>query len=157
MNLLQFIFILILFASCRGTTKPLTQKDKDKITADVRQTLDDYYSDIKNDGLLAEFRYLDSSADFFWVPPGYMTSILYDSVAAVIRKNALQFTYVENYWNVLRITPLSDELTSYSGRTFSKMIDTARKVYEYKLVETGFMIKRNNKWKLLCGQTAIIN
>jgi hypothetical protein len=142
--------------SC-GQPKPLTEIEKKDITKDIRQTLDNYYNEISKTGLTAEFKYLDNSADFFWVPPGYSSSISYDSVIAVINKNAPVYKSVNNSFDTLRIIPLSKELAIYTGRLRSTMTDTADKETTLSLMETGVLIKRQDGWKLLNGQTSILN
>jgi hypothetical protein len=51
---------------------------------DIKTTIDNYYNDIRKEGLLAELKYLDSSREFFWVPPGFLNYAGYDSIAAAI-------------------------------------------------------------------------
>lgn len=120
---------------------------------DVRQTLYQYYEDISVSGLTAEIPYLDSSTDFFWVPPGYDEPIFYDSVVSYIRQNAPLFQNIINKWDTLRIYPLTKELASYTGVLLSTVTDTTGITETYPLIETGVMIKRDNGWKLLNGQT----
>lgn len=150
---LSLAFILV---AC-SQPGPLTQEENLAVQKEVRQTLTHYYEDIRREGLTAEFNYLDSSADFFWVPPGYSQAINYDSVAAVLKKNAPQFALVENHLISLRMTPLSRELAAYNARLSSRMVDTAGKETSLILVETGLMIRRSGGWKLLNGQTAVVN
>ena len=54
----------------------LSEKEKALVANTIRQTLYDYVGAIKQKGLTAEFKFLDSSADFFWVPPGYSSARL---------------------------------------------------------------------------------
>lgn len=153
---LPTILSLLTIISC---TQPstLSEAEKATITADVTLTLKNYYADIKKSGLTAEFDYLDQSADFFWVPPGYSAAISYDSVAAVLRQNAPNYLSINNAFDTLKIIPLSKELASYTGRLHSTMIDTAGIATTFSLVETGLLIKRKDGWKLLHGQTALVN
>lgn len=150
------VFALQIVVSCRQSVS-LSENDKATIVSDVRQTLDDYYNDIRKSGLTAEFKYLDHSPDFFWVPPGYAGAISYDSVATVLRQNAAQYKSIDNSFNTLKIIPLSKELATYSGRLNSTMTDTSGKTTTFSLVETGILIKRNDGWKLLHGQTSMLN
>ena len=117
----------------------------------------DYYKDIKVSGLTAEFKYLDHSADFFWAAPGYATALSYDSVEKVIKHNATLFRYIENTFDSLRIVPLSKELASYTALISVNMTDTSGKTSKFGLIESGVIIKRNDGWKLLNGQTAVRN
>jgi hypothetical protein len=131
------------------------EAEKKLIIDSITQTLNTYYDDIRAEGLIAEFRYLDNSAEFYWVPPGFSVAISYDSVASIIKQNAPLLKSVDNKWDTLRIDPFSHELATYTGRLHSIVTDTAGHVSETSLIETGVLIKRPDGWKLLSGQTAV--
>jgi len=152
----SFLFIALISLLACTTHETLTETDRVEIIKDAKQTLDNYYNDIRKEGLTAEFKYLDNSADFFWVPPGYSSPISYDSVAAILKANAPLFKSIDNSFDTLKIIPLSKELVTYTGRLHSIMIDTAGKSSTFSMIETGIMIKRKDGWKLLSGQTSII-
>jgi hypothetical protein len=107
--------------------------------------------------LLAEFNYLDSSAEFFWVPPGHTSPLNFDSVSHILRKSAPQWKTINNRWDTLRIIPLSNELATYTGILQSSMTDTAGAELNFKMIETGVLIKRKDGWKLLHGQTGMVD
>jgi hypothetical protein len=154
----QYLAILPFFIiGCSGKKeyKQLSPDEKQRIIAGITVTLNNYYKDIQEKGLMAELNYLDHSPDFFWVPPGYATAISYDSVIAVLQKNAPAYKKINNSWESLQVIPHSSSIAAYTGVIHSSMIDTAEKLVEIKLVETGFLINRSGSWKLLCGQTAI--
>jgi len=153
--LLTMLTILII-VSCRESS-PLTENEKAGIIADVRQTLDNYYNDIGKSGLIAEFKYLDNSSEFFWAPPGYSSSISYDSVVTVLKQNAPRYKSIDISFDTLRIIPLSETLATYTTRLHSNMTDTSGKVMTFSLMETGVLIKRQDGWKLLSGQTSILS
>ncbi len=159
MKKIALIIFLIasIFTACQKPVASFTENDKKKMVDSIRLTLNNYYADIKKDGLTAEFQYLDNSKDFFWVPPGYKDPINYDSVVAVLTKNAPSFSSIHNTWDSLTIIPLSPELASYTGKIHSVMVDTAGKTMDIHLIETGTLIKRKDGWKLLNGQTSMIN
>jgi hypothetical protein len=140
--------------SCKQK-KDLTTTEKKEIEDSVHQTLDRYNNAIREGGLNAEFAFLDSSSDFFWVPPGYTAPLTYDSVTAIIRRNANSFKSVDNQFTSLLIHPLSEDVCNYTGTIRSVMTDTSGKVNQFYLIETGLMIKRANGWKLLSGQTGM--
>lgn len=148
--------VVLTVISCNQSTT-LNENEKANIIKDVRASLDNYFSDIKKSGLTAEFKYLDNSSDFFWVPPGYTNAISYDSVAAILKKHAPNSRSIDNSIDSLRIIPLSKELASYYARINSTMIDTTGKAETFTLIESGVWIKRNDGWKLLSGQTAVLN
>jgi hypothetical protein len=153
---LSSILALGALVSCRQS-QPFTDSEKNEVERNVRQTLDRYHDDVRNSGLTAEFRYLDSSSDFFWVPPGYAQAISYDSVKVILEHNAPRYRSVSNHFNTLRIIPLTKEVATYTGRLKSVMSDTSGKTSSFSLIESGVLIKREDGWKLLSGQTAVIS
>lgn len=150
--------ILILACSCaQKESDSFNEKDKTNVIASVHKTLEDYNKNIEKLGLLGEFDYLDNSTEFFWVPPGYSEAISYDSVATILKQNAATFVSIQNSFESLRIIPLTRELATYTGRLRSIMKDTAGKTTMVTLAETGIVIKRGGSWKLLSGQTTVLN
>ncbi len=145
---------LLVLGSCNQSE--LSDEEKGRIAAEVRTMLLQYDDAVRSNGLLAEFAYLDSSKDFFWVPPGYSSSLSYDSVAAIMRQNAKSFRGVDNVRESLRIIPHSRFLATFTGTIRSKLVDTTGKVTTVRLIETGLAVKRNDGWKLLSGQTSLI-
>jgi len=155
-KLILCIFCLAIVISCKQSSSVLSDTDRKNIVSDIQQTLLHYFKDIKEKGIKAEFAYLDSSADFFWVPPGRSISIGFDSVAAILNRGADRYRSIDNTFDTLQIFPINSELASYSGKVHSIITDTAGKTGTYQLVETGMMIKRKDGWKLLSGQTSLI-
>ncbi|MGH7491496.1 MAG: hypothetical protein ACREOO_03790 [bacterium] len=64
------LIALLALGSCQKPDK-LTEPEEEEIKDSVQQVLRNYFNDIRANGLMAEFRYLDDSPEFFWVPPGY--------------------------------------------------------------------------------------
>jgi len=147
--------ILVWLAVACSQSESLTETERIEIVLEAKQTLNNYYNDIRQEGLKAEFRYLDNSKEFFWVPPGYSSPISFDSVAAILNQNAPLFKSIDNSFDTLNIIPLSKELVTYTGRLQSAMIDTAGQSTTITLMETGILIKRKDGWKLLSGQTSV--
>ena len=116
--------------------------------------LDNYHDDIKKGGLTAEFKYLDDSEDFFWVPPGYESALTYDSVKTILETNASNFRNVEFHWDVLQIFPLTNEIVNYAGIVGGQLTDTSNNSIIVSIIESGTLIKRHDGWKLLSGQSA---
>jgi hypothetical protein len=140
-----------------GKSDRLSDYEKAAMLKEVQNTLHNYYHDIKESGLTAEFKYLDSSADFFWVPPGYAIPISYDSVVHIIKQHAAKFKRVDNSFDRLKIVILNKELATYSGRIKSSITAIDNTINTLSLVETGVLIKRKNGWKLLSGQSSILS
>jgi len=118
------------------------------IIEQVEQTLNNYAAAVKKDGLQAEFGYLDNSADFFWVPPGYDNAISFDSIATILNSNAPFYKAIENTFDSLRVVPLTERLATYTAQLHSVMTDTSGNVSSIRLLETGIVIKRAEGWKL---------
>lgn len=154
-NKLAFIFLLLAF-SCSQEQKPtLSDEQKGEIVLEVKQTLDNYYADIKSGGLTAEFKYLDNSKDFYWTPPGYSKPISYDSVATILKMNAPNYKEIDNTFENLNIEALSVDSAIYSGKIRSTITDTSGTPMSMFLNEKGKLIKRKDGWKLLSGETTI--
>ncbi|MFZ1676052.1 MAG: hypothetical protein WBP41_04520 [Saprospiraceae bacterium] len=158
MSIQNLVFVLLIFSivSCGKKTSVLSVKENEAIIDTIRQTLTNYYEDIKKDGLTAEFKYLDHSPEFYWAPPGFNAPITYDQVEKGVKDNAAKFKSVDNTWLILRIDPLNSELASYTGTIHSVASDTTGQVGDYKLIETGLLIKRKDGWKLYRGQTSVL-
>jgi hypothetical protein len=145
-----------MFTSCKQE-KTLSEKEKSEMVQSIRETLGNYYKDVRERGLRAEFAYLDSSTEFYWVPPGFSHPLSYDRVVAIVEQNAKLYIHIDNRIDTLRVLPLSSTLASYSARLRSTMTDTGNRTTNFTLVETGLFIKRPDGWKLLNGQTAILD
>jgi len=93
MKPLAFITVcLLILCNCQ----PIENKvefDKEAVENNVNTMFNDFFNDIKTEGLIAEFKYLDLSEDFFWVPPGYNSALDYDSVRVIIESNAKDFSF----------------------------------------------------------------
>lgn len=149
-NLVLLPFVLFLLPSCQQAGR-----SADSVTQ-IKATIDNYYTDIRKKGLIAELDYLDSSDQFFWVPPGYLDYILYDSVARVIRKNAGAFQLVDNRYDSLLVIPLSKGYAQFAMRTMSTTVTASGDTSHTRFIESGVMVKRKQGWKFLSGQTSIL-
>ena len=150
------VVIMLSLHSC-SDGNGLSEKEKKQISDDVIKTLHDYVADISKSGLTAELKYLDNSPEFFWVPPGYGGPINYDSVRNILNRTAPTFTDVNNSFVMLKVYPLTEKYATYTATIQSHVSDTMGMKSNYSLLETGVMIKRPGGWKLLNGQTTILN
>jgi hypothetical protein len=150
-----FLAVALMSMGCQQSDE-LSETQRKNIIDTVTQTLRNYYSDMDKKGLLTEFNYLDSSKEFYWLPPGYSAAIDYNAVAAAIRANAADYKSIKIEWDTLSVDALSNKLARYTGRLRSKWTDTSGKSMNLSFVETGLLIKRDNGWKLLSGQTAVL-
>lgn len=150
------IFLLLLqLVSCK-TSDEFTDKERIDVAKEVRETLNKLNADVKEKGMLAELNYLDSTQDFFWSPPGYWYNLKYDSVVKIMRANAVGITSLINNWDTLKITPLTEKYAAYTGRIHSISTSIEGKTTAMSLMETGVMVKRKDGWKILNGQTSIL-
>lgn len=154
---LLFLGSSMLFSACQHSEKTATKAPNlIDLQAEARATLHRYFDAIKDKGLRAEFAYLDSSEDFYWCPPGSTMALDYDSIASVLNSTADRYRTIDNSWEHLRITMIGENHASYNGILKSHVVDTSGFSTQLKLIETGSLIHRNDGWKLLSGQTAVI-
>ena len=149
------VIILLSLNAC-VQTEELNANEKQLIIADVKDMFDNYHGDIRIQGLTAEFKYLDQSPDFFWVPPGYNSALTYDSVRSILVTNAKLFSEVIFAWDTLQIFPLTKEIANYSGIVKVSMTATSGEVTLVLIIESGTVIWRSDGWKLLSGQSAVL-
>lgn len=124
------------------------------VERDVRDMLAAYGHATETRGLLAEFTYLDSSAQFSWMPPGYSSPIDFDSVAVSLRTNAPLIRSISWKWTSLNVLPLNDTLAYYYGRLNSTTTLHTDSVLAMDLLESGLVVRRGPDWKLLAGHTS---
>lgn len=157
MKPLAFIGVcLLILCNCQ----PIENKvkfDKEAVINSVNTMFENFFNDIKAEGLIAEFKYLDRSEDFFWVPPGYNSALDYDSVRVIIENNARAYRLIEYQWDDLKIYPLSEEIVNYTGIVNCSMTDTSGIKTTISLIESGVLIKRGDGWKYLSGQTRVLS
>ena len=114
---------------------------------------DEYHDAIHKEGLRGEFHYLDSSENFFWAPPGYAVALSYDSIRAILIQNDKALATAKLHWDTLQIFPLSSRLATYTGVVNCAMTDTSGATTNARVLESGVVVKRNDGWKLLSGQS----
>ncbi len=155
MRLLFFLIGISALFSCNRDNQPKAFS-AEEVEHEVNVMLDNYFRDIARDGLTAEFRYLDQSDQFFWVPPGYASALSYDSVRKILESRAAGYQSINFRWESLKIYPLDNEHASYTGIVKGDMTDTAQVKTDVSLIESGVVIRREEGWKLLCGQSAVL-
>ena len=153
----HLLILISLIATSCSQSPALTNAQSAQIENEIQEMLHAYNAEIKTSGLMAEFRYLDDSPQFYWIPPGFTSPLSYDSVTAIIRQNAGKYQRVDNSFDELRIIPLTAEIATYSGRLRSIITDTANHVTNCTMIESGVLIKRTDGWKLLSGQTSLLD
>ena len=150
-----FIAVAIFsFFSCNQNDKSAV--DSSNVQGEIKSTIDSYYNDIRKDGLLAELKYLDSSNNFFWVPPGYLNYASYDTIVSAIRRHASSLKSIDNRYDSLLIIPLTDEYAQFVMRTISNSVRAEGDTIRSAFIESGVMVKRKDGWKFLSGQTTLL-
>ncbi len=137
--------------------KEMTAEEKQAISHEITSVLNKYVQAISQKGLMAEFAFLDSSADFYWIPPGYAAALKYDSIKAIISGIAPGIKSMDNTYHSIQISPYSATYAGYTAHINSNSVDTAGNTNSTSLLESGTMIKRNTGWKLLSGHTSVVN
>ena len=145
--------ILIFLLSCNFKGDPIWNEGTNRVTREVRQTLNAYFDDIVSNGFEAEFKYLDTSAMFKWHPPGYLDSIDYDSVRSILIINATLYKALHMEWDSLVVFPEERNRAKYFGMIHTIMQDTSGNKDTMRLYEEGVMMKREDGWKLVKGKT----
>jgi len=153
---LLYLPIILIIGSCNQEPKS-SVLDKEDVTAQIELMLTNYHTAINKDGLTAEFFYLDRSPDFYWVPPGYESALNYDSVRTILVQNSKSLKEIKLQWDTLKIFPLTNNIATYTGIVNIISVDTADVESNVSIIESGTLIKRENRWKLLNGQSAILN
>ena len=151
----------VLFLATFYVAVSCNQNDNKAVNTDdsrneVKSTIDNYYNDLRKEGLVAEFKYLDSSNQFFWVPPGYMNYANYNVIAAAIKRNAALLKSIDNRYDSLLIIPLTKEYAQFVMRTISTTIRANGDSIKSAFIESGVMVRRKDGWKFLSGQTSIL-
>lgn len=140
---------------CQQSQK--TAWDRDATRLAVEKMLVDYHQAMKAGGIAAEFDYLDDSEAFFWVPPGYTTAMNYDEIRAILEDSKGSYSDITLDWESLTVHALSPDIASYSGVVHGIWTDTAEVALEMRLLESGTIIRRSDGWKLLSGQTRVLD
>ena len=155
MKIGQYLFILGIIAGCQASqdTEPF---DRSKVEYEVITMLNDYHIAIKEGGFAAEFDYLDQSNDFFWIPPGYESALDFDSVKTILLGSASAFEHVDLDWETLQAYPLSNTIATYSGIVKGTMTDTTGVDNDVRILESGTLIRREDGWQLLSGQSRML-
>jgi hypothetical protein len=104
----------------------------------------------------AEFEYL-TIYQIFLRSSRLSTGISFDSIAVRLNANAPFFQPVENSFDSLKIISLTKTLAIYTAQLRPVPADTSENTSSLRLVETGIVFKRKDGWKLLSGQTSLLN
>ena len=137
--------------------EPLSIKEKETISQEVKMMLDNYHTDIVKDGIEDELMYLDSSSDFFWVPPGYNSALDYDTIKDILLTNSKTINDIEFSWETIKIFPLTNKIATYTGIVKCIEVDTSNTAMTFRIIESGTLVKRESGWKFLNGQSRILN
>jgi len=147
------VCVLITFSCNTKKDVALNSQEKEAVAKEVREMMYAYINDVNTMGIMAEFKYLDASDDFFWVPPGYNSAISYDSVYSIVSQFSPVITKIDYSIETLHILPLSKTTANVHLIVSGFFQDTSGVVTPVRVIETGLVIKRKDGWKLLSGQS----
>lgn len=150
-----FVLLILCLYACHQEKK-FGEAEKITVKQETQNMLNNYLDAMKREGLLSEFKFLDNSKDFYWVPPGFTIPLSYDSVRTIIEQNAKAIRSVQYEYDSLLIVPLSPTIANYSAILSGNVTDTSGVNSPVRLIESGVLIKRKDGWKLLSGQTALL-
>lgn len=150
-----FAIVSFLLWSCKPSVKEY-RFNKEVVSEEIKTMLFDYHEAMNERGLMAEFDFLDSSDNFFWVPPGYRSALSYDSVRKIISENAGSLKKVSFTWEQLQVFALNDSLGNYYGIVNGALTDTNGSDSKVSIIESGTVIKRSSGWMLLSGQSSLL-
>ncbi len=150
------ICLLLTIGGC-GEESRLKSLEKNSVRDGVTSMLRAYHDAIRDRGLLAEFDYLDNSADFFWVPPGYGAALSYDSVKVILEQSAGNITSADYRWDSLKVFPIVPFLANFHGVVSGQVVEAGGVTRRVRMIESGTVILRAGGWKLLSGQTSMLS
>jgi len=119
--------------------------------------LGSFHHDISKSGFNAEFKYVDSSEEFYWVIPGEQEAFQFDTIKAIIMKNGNEYTDINLYWDHLELFSLTHHYCNYTGVVKGSMKDSSGIVNPVNIIETGTIRRNPSGWELLSGQSRNIN
>ncbi len=149
------ICLLLTIGAC-GEESRLKSLEKNSVRDGVTTMLHAYHDAIRDRGLLAEFEYLDNSADFFWVPPGYGSALSYDSVKVILEQSARNIISADYRWDSLTVFPIVPFLANFHGVVSGQVVEAGGVTRRVRMIESGTVILRAGGWKLLSGQTSML-
>ena len=155
-NYLILLGFLVLFACKPVEKKAFDLDEQKKVEKEVNTMLHQYHEAISQEGLEGEFPYLDSTEQFFWVPPAYTSALDFDSVKSILLQNDKAMKQVDFHWEKLELFVLSPKIVNFTGIVGGQMLDTAGILSPVNIIESGTCIKREDGWKLLSGQSALL-
>ena len=152
-TIVYFFFLLqVLILSCQRGDH-VWNEESNRVTIEVRKTLNNYFKDINAEGPLAELKYLDSSAMFSWHPPGFNGPMDYNSIKTILIQNAASGTRSVVSWDSLEIFPQSKDKAKYEGKITVHMTSATGQKNTVYLSEEGNLARKKDGWKLLSGKT----
>lgn len=153
-----FISLFLMCFLCTAFTcgeKPLkmNEEEKSEIVKAVKDMTANYFRDFYTRSIDTVLSHYDTSSSFFWaITPD--TIALKRSAMVTMHRHALKdYTKFDGYWSNIKVEPLTNELAMYHGTYHVNTEDKSGKKGTITGVETGVMVKREDGWKYLAGQT----
>jgi hypothetical protein len=81
----------------------------------------------------------------------------FDSVSTILIQNSRALKSVKFEWESLIVHPINNDIGTYNGVVKGNFTDTSGLSSKMRIIESGTIIKRDDGWKLLSGQSALLN
>ncbi|MCU0373181.1 MAG: nuclear transport factor 2 family protein [Ignavibacteria bacterium] len=145
--------LLLTAFTCGEKTLKLDDSERAEIVEAVKSMTSRYFEDFHANNVDTVLRHYDTSACFFWsITPD--TIALKRSAMVTMHRHAIKdYAKFEGYWSNIQVEPLTKELAMYHGTYHVNTEDKGGKKGKITGVETGVMVKREDGWKYLAGQT----
>lgn len=101
----------------------------------------------------AVMSHLDTSRNFFWIYPPDTVPVTREIFAEVLRWEFDMNNPIRYKWDTIQVIPLSSDLAYYQGRGHKVETDTSKIEHVVIGFQSAIVIRREEGWKLLSGQT----
>ncbi|NNE27424.1 MAG: hypothetical protein HKN09_11325 [Saprospiraceae bacterium] len=152
MKYLLLITLTICVSACQSEKE---YPDFKSIEEETTNMLMAFHTAVNQSGLMAEFEFLDSSKQFYWTPPGYSYAIEYDSIKNILIESSKDIDHVHFEWDTLDVFPLSSDYCNYRGIVDCRMVGLDSVSQEFKVLESGTLVRRSDGWRFLSGQSRV--
>jgi ketosteroid isomerase-like protein len=151
-SLFLVCFFLTAF-TCGEKSLTVSKQDKSEIEKAVKQMTANYFKDFYTRNVDSVLKHYDTSACFFWSITPDTIPMKRGAMVTMHRHAIRDYVKFDGYWSDMRVEPLTRDLAMYHGTYHVYTEDKSGQKGKIMGVETGVMIKREDGWKFLAGQT----
>ena len=149
-NLLLIIIALVLFSCTNNSKAPLTQEEKNAITAEIMAVSDQWITDNKNMDADAAIHFWSTSPELQFAENGEFFANR-DSMLLFLRGVYSQTSSMDVKWLNREVQPLTHSIALMSGKFQFKLGFKDGSSWQGTNAFTGVFIKENEKWSLIQG------